>query len=88
MSDAQLNDVGHEQAQVCGDIVAAAAITQFYNFAGRCIDWANTTRSLQERAIYRQMALQWLALGARLQTFAQFKNASGSERGPPPEMNA
>ncbi len=83
MSDAQLNDVGHKEAHERSDILSAAAIAQFYNFAGRCMDWANTTRSLQERAVYKQMALQWLAAAARLQTFAQFKNPGASERGPP-----
>ena len=68
MSDAQLNDVDHENALRRGDILAATAIAQFYNFAGRCMDWAKTTRSLQERAVYVQMGLQWLAAGARLQT--------------------
>ncbi len=55
MSDAQLIDVG-QKAHDC-DILAAAAIAQFYTFADRCMDWANTTRSFQERALYRQMAL-------------------------------
>jgi hypothetical protein len=68
MSDAQLNDVGHENAPTRGDIVAATAIAQFYNFASRCMDWAKTIRSLRERAVYVQMGLQWLAAGARLQT--------------------
>jgi hypothetical protein len=81
MSDAQLIDVGQKAHD--RDILAAAAIAQFYTFADRCMDWANTTRSFPERALYRQMALQWLAAGARLQTFAQFKNPGASERGPP-----
>ena len=75
MSDAQLNDVGHENALTRGDILAATAIAQFYDFASRCMDWAKTTRSLQERAVYAQMGLQWLAAGARLQTFLQFKSS-------------
>ena len=75
MSDAQLNDVGHENALTRGDIVAATAIAQFYNFASRCMNWSKTTRSLQERALYVQMGLQWLAAGARLQTFLQFKSS-------------
>jgi hypothetical protein len=37
------------------------------------MDWATTTRSIQERAVYVQMALQWLAAGARLQTLLQLK---------------
>jgi hypothetical protein len=85
MSDLQLNDVGHENALTRGEPLASSAIAQFYTFASRCMDWANTTRSLQERAIYMQMALQWLAVGARLQTFAQFENSEGSQRGPPKE---
>jgi hypothetical protein len=60
MSDAQLN---------------ATVIAQFYDFASRCMDWAKSTRSLQERAVYVQMGLQWLAAGARLQTFLQFKSS-------------
>jgi hypothetical protein len=88
MSDARLTDVGHRKAHARSDIIAAAAIAHFYNFAGQCMDWANTTRSLQERALYRQMALQWLAAAARLQTFAQFKNPGASERGPPKEASA
>ena len=75
MSEAHLNDVGHENALTPGDILAATAIVQFYNFACRCMDWAKTTRSLQERAVYVQMGLQWLAAGARLQTFLQFKSS-------------
>jgi hypothetical protein len=68
MTDAQLNDVGHENARTRGDIVAATVIAQFYDFASRCMDWAKSTHSLQERALYVQMGLQWLAAGARLQT--------------------
>jgi hypothetical protein len=73
MRDAQLNDVGHENALTRGELFAASAITQFYTFASRCMDWATTTRSIQERAVYVQMALQWLAAGARLQTLLQLK---------------
>jgi hypothetical protein len=80
MSDAQLNDVGQENALTRGDILAATAIAQFYNFASRCMDWAKTTRSLQERAVYAQMGLQWLAAGARLQTFLQFKSSQDVSR--------
>ena len=67
--------MGHENAPTRGDIVAATAIAHFYNFASRCMDWAKTTRSLQERAVYVQMGLQWLAAGARLQTFLQFMSS-------------
>jgi hypothetical protein len=84
MSDVQLDDIGHER----GEFLAASAIAQFYTFASRCMDWAKTTRSLQERAIYMQMALQWLAAGASLQTFVQLKNSDASQRGPPKDMSA
>jgi hypothetical protein len=57
-----------------GERLGGAAVAQFYAFAERCIDWAKTTRSVQEGAVYVQMGLQWLAAGARLQTFLQFKN--------------
>jgi hypothetical protein len=69
MSNVELCDVGHENAVAGRNLVAASAAAQFYNFAGRCMDWAQTTRSLQEREIYTQMGLQWLAAGAQLQTF-------------------
>lgn len=85
MSVVQLNAVGHENALPRGELLAASAVAQFYTFARRCMDWANTTRSLQERAIYSQMALQWLAAGARLQTLAQLKKSRPSQRGPPKE---
>jgi hypothetical protein len=71
MSNASLNDLDYESALTRGNLVAAAAIAQFYNFASRCLDWAKTTRSLKERAVYVQMGLQWLAAGARLHTFLQ-----------------
>jgi hypothetical protein len=75
MSDVQLHDVGHQNAPPRDEFLAASAITQFYTFASRCMEWANTTRSLQERAVYVQMGLQWLAVGARLQTFLRLKNS-------------
>jgi hypothetical protein len=75
MSDVQLHDVGHQNAPTRDEFLAASAITQFYTFASRCMEWANTTRSLQERAAYVQMGLQWLAAGARLQTFLRLKNS-------------
>jgi hypothetical protein len=75
MSDVQPNEVGHQNALTGSELLAASAISQFYTFASRCMDWANTTRSLQERACYVQMGLQWLAAGARLQTFLQLKNS-------------
>ena len=55
MSDIQLNDVGHENPHTRGELLAASAIAQFYTFASRCMDWAKTTRSLEERAVYVQM---------------------------------
>jgi len=78
MGAVQLNDVGHENALPRGEILAASAIAQFYTFASRCMDWANTTRSFQERALYTQMGLQWLAAGARLHTCAQLKNSAAN----------
>ena len=81
MSDVQLNDVGHENSLIGGEL-PASAIAQSYTFASRCMDWAQTTRSLKERSVYTQMAMQWLAAGARLQTFARLKNGA-SQRGPP-----
>ena len=49
MSDVPLHDVGHQNAPARDELLAASAITQFYTFASRCMEWANTTRSLQER---------------------------------------
>jgi len=60
MSDVQLNDIGHENSLIGGELIAASAIAQFYIFANRCMDWAHTTRSLKERSVYTQMAMQWL----------------------------
>jgi hypothetical protein len=76
MTDVRSNDASHrENVPTRGDCVGLAAIAQFYAFAERCIDWAKTTRSMQERAVYVQMGLQWLAAGARLQTFLQLKTS-------------
>jgi hypothetical protein len=86
MSEVRLNDVGPGNALPRGALLAASAIAQFYTFASRCMDWAQTTRSLKERSVYTQMAMQWLAAGARLQTFAQLKNRT-SQRGPPKEAS-
>jgi hypothetical protein len=80
MSDVQPNEVRHQNAVRCGELLAALTIPQFYTFASRCMDWANTARSLQERACYVQMGLQWLAAGARLQTFLQLKNSQVARR--------
>jgi len=74
MSYVRPNDVGHENALSRGELLAASVTAQFYIFASRCMDWAKTTRSLQERAVYVQTGLQWLAAGARLQTFLQCKS--------------
>jgi hypothetical protein len=49
------------------------------------MDWANTTRSLQERALYTRMGMQWLAACARLHTIAQLKNSAASQHGTPKE---
>jgi hypothetical protein len=49
MSDVPLHDVGHQNAPARDELLAASAIIQFYTFASRCMEWANTTRSLQER---------------------------------------
>ena len=88
MSDVQPNDVGHENTPPRGELVAASAIAQFYTFAGRCMDWARTTRSLQERAVYVQLGLQWLAAGARLQTLLQFRNSEVSQPASAKEVSA
>ena len=71
-TDIGANDPSHHQdVPRTSDCLGTVAITQFCRFAERCIDWAKTTRSLQERVVYLQMGLQWLAAGARLQTFLQ-----------------
>ena len=46
-----------------------SAASTFYSFAEQCIQWAENARSIQERAVYMRMAMQWLDAGARLQTF-------------------
>ena len=88
MNHAQKNNVGHENAIPRAEHIAASAIAQFYTFASRCMDWAKTTRSLQERVVYVQMGLQWLAAGARLQTFLQIKNSGGARTGAAKEVRA
>jgi hypothetical protein len=76
MTDVHPKDLGHDvEAPIQGECLGAATIVQFYTFASQCIDWAKTTKSLQERAVYVQMGLQWLAAGARLQTFLQLKDS-------------
>jgi len=71
MSDIQPIDLGRDNALTQGEFLAGSAIALFYTFAIRCLDWAATTRSLWERALYMQMGLQWLVVGARLQNFVQ-----------------
>jgi hypothetical protein len=88
MGDVQLRDVGSANAPERGELLAASAITQFYTFASRCMDWARTTRSLQERALYVQMGLQWLAAGARLQTCLQLKNSQVAQPASTKEVSA
>jgi hypothetical protein len=88
MSDLEPNDVGHKNALTPGELLAASAVAQFYNFASRCMDWAWTTRSLQERAIYVQIGLKWLAAGARLQTFLQFENSQVTQPASAKEASA
>jgi hypothetical protein len=85
MSAVQLNDVGHENAFARGELLAASAIAQFYTFASRCMDWASTTRSLQERGLYSQVGLQWLAAAARLHALAQLKISAAYQRASPKE---
>jgi hypothetical protein len=71
MSDIQPIDLGRDNTLTQGEFLAGSAIALFYTFATRCLDWAATTRSLWQRAHYMQMGLQWLVVGARLQTFVQ-----------------
>ena len=51
MSDAPPNDIGLTTTTP-GELLAASAVAQFYTFAGQCMDWAKTTRSIQERILY------------------------------------
>jgi hypothetical protein len=78
MSGRNPDDVGHDNPVTGRDLIVAASAA-FYDFAGRCMDWAKTTRSLQERAIYTLMGVQWLAAGAQLQTFLQVKALKNKE---------
>ena len=78
MSDVPLPNVGHQNAPTRDELLAASAITQFYIFASRCMDWASTTRSLQERAVYVQMGLRWLA-ALRLKNSHVARSASDKE---------
>ena len=69
MSDVPSNDDGQNTA-TRGELLAASGVFRFYTFAGRCLDWAKTARSVQERALYAQMALKYLAAAARFYDFA------------------
>jgi hypothetical protein len=72
----ETKSLGTEQQNdpLCSPLRAAGP---FYAFAGQCIVWAHSARSLQERAVYVQMALQSLSTGATLQTCAQFARSAG-----------
>jgi hypothetical protein len=64
----------HDRAQVTytlGEIASAEAVSRFYASAAECMEWAKASPCYQQRALYVQMALKWLAAGARLQTFLQ-----------------
>ena len=51
MSDVPPNDDG-QNTPARGELLAASTIVRFYTFADRCMDWAKTTRSIQERILY------------------------------------
>ena len=70
MSNVALKD-GGQSTPAQGELFAASTIVRFYTFADQCMDWAKTTRSIQERIVYGQMALKYLAAAARLQTILQ-----------------
>jgi hypothetical protein len=70
MSDVPSNEDG-QNAATRGELLAASGVFRFYAFAGRCLDWAKTARSVQERALYARMALKYLAAAARLHTILQ-----------------
>lgn len=73
MSNVAPKDDGHS-APAPGQLLAASTIVRFYAFADQCIDWAKTTSSIQERIVYGQMALNYLAAAARLQTILQHRS--------------
>ncbi len=73
MSDVPPNDIG-PTTTTRGELLAASAVAQFYTFAGQCMDWAKTTRSVQERILYAHMALGYLAAAARLHTILQLRS--------------
>jgi len=63
MSAVELTDVGHENALPRGELLAASAIAQFYTFASRCMDWANTARVPFRSALFIR---RWDCNGSRL----------------------
>jgi hypothetical protein len=62
--------------------LAMSAGSTFYGFAEQCIKWAKNARSIQERAAYMSMAMQWLETGARFQTFMRTKICKNEKEGP------
>ncbi len=81
MSDAPPNDIGLTTTTP-GELLAASAVAQFYTFAGQCMDWAKTTRSIQERILYAQMALKYLAAAARLHMVLQLRSKQVAQQMP------
>jgi hypothetical protein len=63
--------------------LAVSAGSTLYGFAEQCVEWAKNARSIQERAVYMRMAMQWLDAGARLQTF-QLTKCCKNQTGEPP----
>ncbi len=81
MSDVPPNDDG-QNAPVRGELTAASTIVRFYTFADRCMDWAKTTRSIQQRILYGQMALKYLAAAARLHMVLQLRSKQVAQQMP------
>ena len=65
MSDVPPND-DSQNTPARGELLAASTIVRFYTFADRCMDWAKTTRSIQERTLYGQMALKYLGRRSKI----------------------
>jgi hypothetical protein len=63
--------------------LAVSAGSTFYGFAEQCIEWAKKSRSIQERAAYMSMAMQWLETGARFQTVMRTNIRKSETREPP-----
>ena len=63
--------------------LGVSAGSTFYGFAEQCIKWAKNARSMQERAAYMSMAMQWLETGARFQTFMRTSSCKNETREPP-----